>query len=378
MKQILIASDAFKGTMTSLEVGHTIKSAIWSIDATCNIEVYPVSDGGEGTLDVFTYLNLGSIVEVDVAGPLFNNVKARYVILNNQKTAVIETAQCIGLPMVGHDKHPELATTYGVGQLIEDAIQKGVKHILIGLGGSATNDGGAGMLSALGVQFYHQKEIFTPVGKTLNNIDDIDIGDLYLRTKDVTFTVLSDVSSPLLGKQGASYVYGIQKGADLAMAKQLDQNLKHFTKATSRLLGKHPSHFFGAGAAGGLGYALKTYLKADMTSGIETLLDLMHIDRLMASCDLCITGEGRLDPTSFRGKTVTGILKKAEKAQKKVIVVCGTMTKDKTYFIKKGIFDIIEIYKKKIPHDLEKTASKDLRDAVITYFMTHDLLKEES
>ncbi len=327
--KILVAPDSFKGSLTALEVAISIKNGIKSFSKEIEVEILPLADGGEGTVQSLVDATNGEIINKKVTGPLGQNVNAFYGILGNGQTAVIEMASASGLPLVPEEKRdPTKTTTYGTGQLINSALEHDVDEIIIGIGGSATTDAGVGMAQALGVKFLNKKnEEIDFGGGYLKEIETIDIKGIDSRIKNTKIRVACDVDNPLFGKNGAAYVYSPQKGADKDTVKKLDENLRHFNKKVKEYLGKDVNEIPGAGAAGGLGAGLVAFLDAELETGIDIILDTVNFENKLNNVDLVITGEGRLDGQSIYGKTPIGVAKRAKKFKIPVIAIAGSLGK---------------------------------------------------
>ncbi|WP_434642502.1 glycerate kinase [Thermoanaerobacterium thermosaccharolyticum] len=326
--KILVAPDSFKGSLSSKEVLKAISEGIRrAIDA--EIAGLPIADGGEGTVDALITSLGGKIVDVDVLGPLGNVVKGYFGVLNDG-TAVIEMAASSGLNLVPNDmRNPLITTTYGVGQLIKEALDAGCRKFIIGLGGSATNDGGAGMIQALGVKLLDEDGKDIPYGGgNLHKLKKVDISSIDKRVYESSFIVASDVTNPLCGEYGASAVYGPQKGATPEMVEILDRNLKHYSSVIKETLGKDFSDVPGAGAAGGLGFSLMAFLNAKIRSGIDIVMEASNIDEKVKSCDIVITGEGNTDFQTAYGKAPAGIARIAKKYGKPVVILSGGLGKN--------------------------------------------------
>ncbi|WP_434640097.1 glycerate kinase [Thermoanaerobacterium thermosaccharolyticum] len=326
--KILVAPDSFKGSLSSKEVLKAISEGIRrAIDA--EIAGLPIADGGEGTVDALITSLGGKIVDVDVLGPLGNVVKGYFGVLNDG-TAVIEMAASSGLNLVPNDmRNPLITTTYGVGQLIKEALDAGCRKFIIGLGGSATNDGGAGMIQALGVKLLDEDGKDIPYGGgNLHKLKKVDISSIDKRVYESIFIVASDVTNPLCGEYGASAVYGPQKGATPEMVEILDRNLKHYSSVIKETLGKDFSDVPGAGAAGGLGFSLMAFLNAKIRSGIDIVMEASNIDEKVKSCDIVITGEGNTDFQTAYGKAPAGIARIAKKYGKPVVILSGGLGKN--------------------------------------------------
>ena len=317
---IIIAPDSFKGTMTATEVCTIIKEELLNADATLDIRCMPIADGGEGTVDALLSLG-GERVSVTAKNPLGRDIDSFYGILPDG-TAVIEMAAASGLPLVGENKNPMLASTFGTGELIRAALDRGCRRIILGIGGSATNDGGIGCAAALGARFLDAHGDAVPLnGAGLSEIAEIDLTALDSRLADTDIQVLCDVTSPLYGESGAAYVFAPQKGADEAMVKILDAGLRRLADVTAKAIGRDNSQLEGAGAAGGLGFALVSLLGARLVKGAPTLLKIMELDVLAASAELIITGEGCFDEQSLLGKAPSSVAEMA--GDTPVVAVAG-------------------------------------------------------
>lgn len=298
---IVIAPDSYKGTMSATEVCRIIKNEFLRIKASEKIKCFPIADGGEGTVDAMLF-NGGEKIIVKIKGPLFEEAESFYGILPD-KTAVIEMAAASGLPMVGNRKNPMLTTTYGTGQLIRDALDRGCKKILIGLGGSATTDGGIGCAAALGAEFLDSDGNSVAFnGSGLAEIADINLTNLDKRIAETDIEALCDVVSPLYGEKGAAYIFAPQKGADSDMVKTLDNGLKNLAEVSKRVTGKDNSQVNGAGAAGGLGFGLISFLGARLVKGAPAVLKATGFENAAKNAELVITGEGCMDNQSLLGK----------------------------------------------------------------------------
>ena len=324
MKSCIVISDSFKGTLSSLEICRIARETIPEIFPHCLVTAIPVADGGEGTVDCFLQTVEAVPVKVDSTGPYGEEMECVYARIGTK--AVVEMSCAAGLPMVGERQNPELTTTFGVGKVIRHAVEHGCTEILLGLGGSATNDGGCGCAAALGVKFYTRSgEEFVPVGKTLDEIGHIDISGAKELLKDVKITAMCDVDNPLYGPEGAACVFAPQKGADREMVERLDKNLRRLAEVIEWELGISVAHRPGAGAAGGMGAGCIAFLGAELKSGIEAILDLMEFDRKLEGTDLIITGEGRVDEQSLRGKVISGIARRTKPRNIPLIVLAGSI-----------------------------------------------------
>ena len=321
MTKIVIASDSFKGTFTSMEVADSVEKGIRAVYPDCKVVKLDVADGGEGTMDAICATSRHTIVRVEVSDPLGRRIPTSYAVLDDG-TAVIEMSKASGLTLLTpEERNPLKTSTYGTGEMVADALSRGCRRFLIGLGGSATNDAGTGMLSALGYRFLDESGDELPcVGGSLKKIVTIDASKINPYLEESCFIVACDVESPLYGPSGAGYVFAPQKGASSEVVSILDAGLQHF----ARLTGADP-HFPGAGAAGGLGFALKTFMNADLVRGIDIVLDHIGFDRFISDADLVITGEGRYDQQTSAGKTAHGVMKRSGKCGIPVLVVAGSV-----------------------------------------------------
>ena len=324
IKKIVIVPDSFKGTLSSKQICEIVKSKISSSFPLAKVIAVPIADGGEGTVDCFLNAVGGQQIECETVNPFFEKMVASYGILSGNKIAVIEMAACAGLPLVEDRKNPMLATTYGVGVLITDAIERGVKEIVLGLGGSATNDFGCGAAAALGVQFYNvKKENFIPVGETLSLVEEINAKGIIPSLKDIKITVMCDVDNPVFGPNGAAYVYAPQKGATPDQVEVLNNGLKHICQVVEGQLGKTVSALVGGGAAGAMAGGMYAFCNATISKGIEVLLDTVRFESLIENADLIITGEGKMDEQSLQGKVISGVARRAKKKGVPVIAIVG-------------------------------------------------------
>jgi glycerate kinase len=348
--KIIIAPDSFKGSNTSIMVANTIERGIRKVFPDAEVVKIPIADGGEGTVEALVLGAGGTFREVDVKGPLGETIKAIYGILDNG-TAVIEMASASGLPLVPENlRNPLVSTTYGTGELIKAAMNEGCKRIVIGIGGSATNDGGIGMAQALGASFKDSegRELGFGGGE-LDKLDTIDISGIDSRLKDVEFVVACDVSNPLCGERGASAVYGPQKGATPEMVEQLDGNLRHYAEKIKTQLGMDIVDTPGAGAAGGLGAGLIVFCGASLKSGIETVLDVVEIDKHLPTADFVITGEGKIDSQSIYGKVPVGVGQRVKKYNKPVLAIVGDIGQGAQAVYEYGVDGIMSTVNKAMP-----------------------------
>ena len=374
MQNFILVPDSFKGTLSAIEVCNIMKSSIKNLYKDANIISVPVADGGEGTVDAFLYALGGEKKSVWVSDA-FNEQKilAHYAMLKDN-IAVIEMAACAGLPLVKNRLEPDKTTTFGVGELIVDAINSGAKKIILGLGGSATNDGGCGMAAALGVKFKdEQDQKFIPTGGTLSKIYKIDMNNIYPKIKDIEFISMCDVDNPLCGRLGASAVFAPQKGADEDMVKLLDEGLAHLAKIIKRDLHIEVKDIKGAGAAGCLGAGSIAFLQSKLTKGIDVVLDTINFDELVSKADIVFTGEGKFDSQSLHGKVVMGVANRSQKYKTPVIVVTGAIGENIQEAYNKGITAIFSINKE--PMEFSKSALKSKENMILTMENILRLLK---
>lgn len=329
IKKIIIALDSFKGSLSSLDAGQALAQGIAEADPSIQTFIYSVADGGEGTIECLQHNCGGKLFSVAVQDPLGRPVDAVYTILEDG-TAVIEMAKASGLTLVEpENRNPLLTGTYGTGQLIAHALDQGVTHIILAIGGSATNDAGIGMLTALGIKFLDRQGIpVKPVGGNLGSIVKIDSSEAHPKLKLCRFTVACDVDNPLHGERGAAYIYGPQKGASPEMVKQLDGYLRHFAQVIEAELGKNIADFSGSGAAGGMGAGLYAFTNTALKSGIEIILDQIGMDKELPGSDLVFVGEGQLDKQTAMGKAPSGIGKRAQKYNIPVVAIGGGIDGD--------------------------------------------------
>ena len=344
MKKIIIASDSFKGCLSSLEVTRAAENGIRKVLPDCEVVGIPVADGGEGTTEALVDAMSGRYVECDVHDPLMNPIKVKYGILGDGVTAVIEMASASGLTLVPPAlRNPMLTTTYGTGELIKDALQRGCSRFLIGIGGSATNDGGTGMLQALGFRFYDKNEMeLGKGGQILEHIARIDFENVIPDVLKSIFTIACDVNNPFSGENGAAFIYARQKGADDNMIRLLDTGLKQFAKAIHDSIGKDIDPIPGAGAAGGLGGGFLAFLPATLKPGIQMVLETLNFDSRIQNADLIITGEGKLDRQTGMGKTPAGILE-AGKRQNIPVVAIGGVVEETDALMQQGFLSVMSI-----------------------------------
>lgn len=324
--KIVIAIDSLKGSLSSMEAGHAIEQGIRNVLPETKVLVKPLADGGEGTTEALVEGLGGDMVQVQVHGPLETPVNAAYGVIMESNTAIMEMAAAAGIILVGKDKRPLDATTYGVGEMIRDAITRGCREFIIGIGGSATNDGGIGMLTALGYEFLDAEGKPAGIGagalyKVAKICDDKVMSEL----KDCHFRIACDVTNPLCGENGSTYIYGPQKGVTVELRDELDHAMGAYAQVVKAYNGTDYAKTPGAGAAGGLGFAFLSFLSGELLPGIELVLNAVEMDKAMEGADLVFTGEGRLDYQTAMGKAPVGIAKMAKKHGAKVIALAGAV-----------------------------------------------------
>jgi glycerate kinase len=350
---ILIAPDSFKDCLSSKKVAQNIETGIRRIMPEANIKILPVADGGEGTVEALVDATGGKIVRVNVHDPLMRKIESFFGILGDKKTAVIEMAAASGIELLKeNERNPWITTTYGTGELIRHALDKGCEKFVIGVGGSATNDAGVGMAQALGAKFLNsQGKQIGYGGGSLKEISEIDLTNLDNRIKRSQILVACDVDNPLYGTEGAAFVYSPQKGADKQMAKKLDENLRHFANKIKKVLNINIRNNKGSGAAGGLGAGLMVFLKAKLRPGFEIIKDIVKLEKEIDKADIVITGEGRIDYQTQFGKTPYGIAQAAGKFNKPLIAIAGSLGERVEELYTKGFDFIIPVIDK--PMDME-------------------------
>ncbi|MBQ0167912.1 MAG: glycerate kinase [Treponema sp.] len=342
--KILLAPDSFKGSLSAADFCIAFEKGARKARSDLTFDCLPVADGGEGTLSCLLSAMDGKTCPCPVQNPLYEETEVPVGFFDNGRTAVIEAALANGLPLVVGRGNPELTSTYGVGQMIAFAVDMGAKKIILTLGGSSTNDCGLGMLAALGGCFYNADGVsFVPTGGTLKDIAEIDLSMMYPRLQGALFEGMCDVTNPLCGENGCSAIYGPQKGADAAMVERLDAGCRHVADLFMKMRTTDFSLEAGAGAAGGMGFAILAALNGKLRSGIDMVLDLTNFDKRLASCDRVVTGEGSFDYQSLMGKVIGGIVKRVSAAEKPVPVSvfcgkCGTLSEKPA-----GLADIVEI-----------------------------------
>ena len=361
MKKIVIAIDSFKGCLSSQDLADAIEKGVRKVWPECRICKIPMADGGEGTVDALTQALGGEKVTCQVDGPLRAPVQAVYGWIPQLKMAVIEMASASGLPLIPWKEGNVMHTTsYGTGQLIADALQRGCKHILLGIGGSATNDAGCGAAAACGVRFLdNDGNPFLPTGGSLDRICHIDLSTMDERVKALPVTAMCDIDNPFYGPAGAAAIYGPQKGADPEMVKALDGKMRHLASVLSKELGIELQKIPGSGAAGGMGGGMSAFFSARLQMGIDTVLETTGFEVLAEGADMIFTGEGRIDGQSLRGKVVIGVARKAKKMGIPVIAIVGDIGDDITAAYDEGVSGIFSINRVAVPYKEARPRAKD-------------------
>ncbi|MCI8513527.1 MAG: glycerate kinase [Lachnospiraceae bacterium] len=329
MKKVVLIPDSFKGTLSSQKICDIIREKVRKHFPECEAVSIPVADGGEGSVDCFLSALGGEKVFETVKNPYFEDMESFYGLIDGGSTAVIEMASCAGLPLVEDRKDPAKTTTYGVGQLILAAAARGVKKIIVGLGGSSTNDGGCGAAAAVGIRFYNAKgESFVPTGGTTGEIVSIDFSGRDASLNGIEIVTMCDIDNPMYGPTGASHIFGPQKGADPDMVLFLDKGIKNLCEVIRKDKGVDLSETPGGGAAGAMGAGMIAFFDSRLQMGIQTVLDTVGFDRIISDADMVFTGEGKLDSQSLRGKVVIGVAARAQKQSVPVTVIVGGAADD--------------------------------------------------
>lgn len=344
MEKILLVPDSFKGTLSSRQVCQVMAGQLRRFFPQAQVKSIPVADGGEGSVEAFLAAAGGERRTRTVTGPFGEPVEAFYGVLGDGRTAVIEMAACAGLPLAEGRLNPERATTYGVGELLLAAKEAGCTKAILGLGGSCTNDGGAGAAAALGAKFTRADgAAFIPTGGTLGEIAALDVSPVAQALQGMELTAMCDIDNPLYGEAGAAAVFAPQKGADAAMVARLDAGLRHLGQVSARCLGRDFSHLPGTGAAGGLGFGMAAFCGAQLRMGIDAVLDAVGFDSLLPGTDMVFTGEGKIDSQSARGKVVSGVAARCRKAGVPVVAVVGQIGQGFEEMYQQGLTAVFSI-----------------------------------
>ena len=365
MKKVVLIPDSFKGTLSSARICSIIGGKVAEHFPDCQVVSIPVADGGEGSVDCFLAALGGEKVRVTVKNPFFEEMEGFYGLIDGGGTAVVEMAACAGLPLAEDRKDPRRTTTYGVGELILAAAARGVKKIIVGLGGSATNDGGCGAAAAVGVKFYNNKgKTFVPTGGTTHQIARIDMSGRDRCLEGVEIVAMCDIDNPMYGPAGAAYVFGPQKGADPETVRFLDEGIKHLAQVIRQDLSRDLAFMPGSGAAGAMGAGMAAFFGARLQMGIETVLDTVRFADVIAGADMIFTGEGRLDSQSLRGKAVIGVSRRARLQNVPVVVIAGGADNgiDPAYGM--GVTAVFSI--NRLPEDFSVSRSKSAENLART------------
>ena len=365
MKKIVLIPDSFKGTLSSTQICEIVSAEITQQFPNCEIVSIPVADGGEGSVDCFLSALGGEKITTIASGPHLEQMKSSFGYLPESSIAVIEMASCAGLPLVENHKDPLGTTTYGVGELLLEAANHGATKIILGLGGSCTTDGGCGVAAACGVKFYDKAgSSFIPTGGTLNQIEHIDISGLDPAIKAVDIVAMCDIENPMYGPEGAAYIFAPQKGATENEVKLLNEGLIHLADVIKQDLCADVATIPGAGAAGAMGAGMIAFFGAQLQMGIETTLDTVHFSEIVKDAGLVITGEGKLDSQSLRGKVVIGVAKRAQDAGIPVIALVGGAESDISDVYEKGVTAIFPI--NRLPEDFSISKEKSAENLAAT------------
>lgn len=373
MKRVVVASDSFKGCLTSLQVADAVEAGVKSVYPSCEVVKLSVADGGEGTVQALSDAMNGEIVSILVKDPLGREVSASYAMIREKETAVIEVSAASGLTLLSpQERNPLAASSYGSGQIISDALSRGCRNFLMCIGGSAVNDAGMGMLSALGFRFLDEEgNRLEGSGADMSEVCDVDLSQVDPALGEAVFTVACDVDSPFCGTQGAAYVFAPQKGASPEQVKILDEGMSHFASVMKKLTGIDVINIPGAGAAGGIGGAMASFLGAELKSGAEMVLDVVRFDEVLSDTDMVITGEGCLDGQTMTGKLPYCVAQRSAKADVPVAAVCGRAEVDECQYF--GA--IIPVAPAAMPLNeamIPSVASENIKKAVASFL--HDRL----
>ena len=360
MRKVILIPDSFKGTMSSTEICQIMKGEVLRHYPECEVVSIPVADGGEGSVDAFLEAVGGEKIYTEVNGPYFGEKVRGYYGIIPGNIAVIEMAAAAALPMVGERKDPSKTTTYGVGELMLDAARRGVGKIILGLGGSATNDAACGLATACGVSFYNAKgEKFMPLGESLDEVVRIDTSTIADELKGIEIVTMCDIDNPFYGPEGAPAIYGPQKGADPEMVKMLDDKMRVLAQVMKKDFGVDVQSIPGSGAAGGMGGGMVAFFNSRLQMGIETVLDTVHFEQLLDGADFVYTGEGKIDGQSLRGKVVIGVARKAKSKGVKVIAIVGDIGDGVDGAYEEGVTGIFSINRVAVPYKEARTRAKD-------------------
>lgn len=365
MKKVVLIPDSFKGTLSSTQICEILGGKVREHFPDCQVVSIPVADGGEGSVDCFLTALGGEKVKVTVKNPYFEDMEAFFGLIDDGETAVIEMAACAGLPLVEDRKEPRKTTTYGVGQLILAAASRGVKKIIVGLGGSSTNDGGCGAAAAVGVRFLNGLgEEFVPTGGNTHEIARIDLSGRNAALNGVEIVTMCDIDNPMYGPTGAAHVFGPQKGADPEMVLFLDAGIKHLGEVIKADLGMDIALMPGTGAAGAMGAGMVAFFGSRLQMGIEAVLDTVRFADVIADADMVFTGEGKIDSQSLRGKVVIGVARRAKAGNVPVTVIVGGAEPDVGAAYGEGVTAIFSI--NRLPEDFSVSRHKSAENMALT------------
>ena len=358
--KILIATDKFKDSLTAKQVCEGLQRGILRTFPSAKIEILPLADGGEGTLETLQSVLGGEFIECEVNDPLSRKIKANYLWIKEKQTAIIEMARASGIELLKQNERNCLITsTYGTGELINNALEKGAKEIILTVGGSATNDAGIGMATALGYKFFNKKsKLLAPIGGNLAEISLINIEKIHPKLSQTNFIVATDVSNPFYGKEGAAYEFSPQKGADNQAVKVLDLGLQNLNQLIKKDFNIDLQTVSGSGAGGGIGGGAFAFLKAEIKSAAQWILEINQIGNKLKNVDLLITGEGKIDRQTWKGKLISQLVLQAEMTETPVILVCGTLHDVESIIAKHGIIYASSILDE--PMNLEKALKNAL------------------
>lgn len=375
MKKAVIIPDSFKGTLTSQQICTIISDNINKHFPGCHVISIPVADGGEGSVDCFLLALGGEKIYETVSSPYFEDMKSFYGLIGS--AAVIEMAACAGLPLVENRKNPSLTTTYGVGQHILSAAKRGCSKIIVGLGGSSTNDGGCGAAAAVGIKFYDKNgNEFIPVGGTLKNIDRIDLSQRAKELDNIEIITMCDIDNPMYGHTGAAYIFAPQKGADGEMVIELNDGLINLCNVIKKETGKDLKDIPGGGAAGAMGAGMVAFFDSVLEMGIETVLNTVKFDDIIADASMIFTGEGKMDTQSLRGKVVIGVAKRAKSKNIPVTVIAGGADMDIDEAYSMGVTSVFTI--NRLPEDFQISRTKSKENLEVTIDNILRLIKSYS
>jgi glycerate 2-kinase len=378
MKKIVCIPDSFKGTLSSTSVCEIMKEQINHFLPDCDVITIPVADGGEGSVDAFLSAIGGEKVVCRVFNPYFEPMESFYG-RSGDHIAIIEMAAAAGLPLVAERPNPSETTTFGVGELILDAIDQGAQTIIVGLGGSSTNDGGCGAAAACGVEFFDQNgQTFIPVGKSLKNITRIDTSIAQRRLQGIDIITMCDIDNPLYGLSGAAHIFSPQKGADSNMVLELDEGLIHLASMIQTWCHEDVSSIPGGGAAGGMGAGMVAFFGSTLQMGIETILDVVKFDKLIQNADLIFTGEGKIDSQTLRGKVPVGVGRRAKKQSIPVIAMVGAIGEGVDSVYEEGISAIFSINPQPVDFSVAKYHAKENLSQSMNNVLRALLINEQS